>query len=254
MVLTLLAVVLTHAVAQSNRNHPWIADAPGEFVRLIDQGNVKIAVDDDRVRKAGKSALTLFQFVVDYDFKFRHQLLGYDEESMTWQAKMVAWMDQPKVRLEHTICVQSSFNPASPWETKLLRHEFDHVAISTDPRLTKIIRRTLQQRREWVAKFQQTSAPNELDLRKNIRDTVVAEVELLEQLIQSQYDLLDKESSQGLSEIEKRDAFFRGLYTVDGLERSKYKLDTQMKAFVKDKLNGTASIKEVQGHYLFLRP
>ncbi len=252
--LVLLTFTCSPAAEQSSKVHPWISDAPGAFVRLIDRGNVKIAIDDERVRKAGKSALTVFQFVVEYDFKFRHQIIGYDKEAMTWQAKIVAWMDQPKVRLEHTVCIQSSFTPVSPWESKLLRHEFDHVAISTDPRLSKIIKRTLQQRREWVAKFQQTEAPTELDLRKNIRDTVVAEVNSLEQLVQSQYDYLDKESFKGLSDIEKRDAFFQGLYTLEGLERCNYKLDTPMKAFVKDKLNGTASQKEVQSHYLFLKP
>ncbi|HUP77339.1 MAG TPA: hypothetical protein VM260_02180, partial [Pirellula sp.] len=80
------------AVAQLVKPHPWLADAPGEFVRLIDRGNVKIVVEDDRVRNSGKAALTVFQFVIDYDFKFRHQLLGYDKQAQAWRARIVAWM------------------------------------------------------------------------------------------------------------------------------------------------------------------
>ena len=96
LLLYLLVVAMSkQAIAQSNKPHPWLADAPGEFVRLIDRGNVKIVVDDDRIGNAGKTALTVFQFVIDYDFKFRHQLLGYDKQSQVWQAKIVAWMDQP---------------------------------------------------------------------------------------------------------------------------------------------------------------
>ena len=246
----LFDATINQVFAQTDKAHPWLGEAPGEFVRLVDRGNVKIVLDDDRIRKSGKTALTLFQFVVDYDFKFRHQVLGYDEESRAWQAKIMAWIDQPKVRLDHTICIQSDFAPASPWESKLLRHEFDHVAISTDPRMLKIIKRELQQRRQWIAKWEQTSAPTEQDIRKNIFEAITAEVKSLEQLVQSQYDYLDQESNQGLSDINSRKDFFRRLYTVEGLERCKYLFNDGMREFVKEKLSHAASQKEVDGHYV----
>ena len=178
----LATATVNQGFAQSIKSHPWLADAPGEFVRLVDRGNVKIVVDDERVRKSGKTALTLFQFVVDYDFKFRHQVLGFDKESRVWQAKIMAWIDQPTVKLEHTICIQSNFAPAKPWESKLLRHEFDHVAISTDPRILKIIKRELRQRRQWIAKWEQNGAPTEQDVRKIISEAITAEVKSFEQL------------------------------------------------------------------------
>lgn len=241
------------AKAQSTKPHPWLAEAPGEFVRMIDRGNVNIVVDDDRVHKAAKSALTVFQFSVDYDFRFRHQLLGYDRDTNAWQAKIVAWMDQPKIKLEHMVCVQSNFTPALPWESKLLRHEFDHVAISTDPRFVKIIKRTLQQRRQWNEKWEQSSAPTEKDVRDRILAAIQAEVQLLEKLVQCQYDLLDQESAQGLSAISSRKEFFCELYSVQGLERCKFDLDKAMRVFVGSLANASGQ-KEVEAHYLFLSP
>ena len=250
----LVAAMGNPLLAQSSKPHPWLAEAPGEFVRLIDRGNVNILVDDDRVRRAGKTALTVFQFSIDYDFKFRHQLLGYDDESQTWRAKIVAWMDQPKVKLDHKIFFQTTFAPTLPWESKLLRHEFDHVAISTDPRMLKIIKRSLQQRRQWIAKWQQAIAPTELEIRKNILETFTAEVRSLEQLVQSQYDYLDRESNQGILAIHSRTDFFKGLYTIEGLDRCTYALDDAMRQYVKDKLSITSIQKEVEGHYLYLNP
>jgi len=242
-----------NAKAQSDKPHPWLAEAPGEFVRMIDRGNVSIVVDDDRVRKAAKSALTVFQFSVDYDFRFRHQLLGYDRVANVWQVKIVAWMDQPKIKLEHKVCVQSNFTPALPWESKLLRHEFDHVAISTDPRFVKIIKRTLQQGRQWYEKWEQANAPTEKEVRERILATIKADVQLLEKLVQSQYDLLDEESAQGLSAISSRKEFFNGLYSVEGLERCKFDLDKAMRVFVGSLANDSGQ-KEVEAHYLFLSP
>ena len=249
-----IAAETNRVVAQAVVPHPWMAKAPGEFVRLIDRGNVKIVVDDDHVQKAGKTALTAFQFVIDYDFKFRHQLLGFDNQSQVWQANIVAWMDQPKVKLDHKIYLHSTFSPSSPWESKLLRHEFDHVAISTDPRLLKIIKRALQQRRQWVGKWEQASAPSEKDIRESILETLRSDVISLEQLVQSQYDVLDKESFQGLSEINIRTDFFRRLYTVEGLNQCNYEMDDTMREYVKERLSTPSSQKEVEGHYLFLTP
>lgn len=249
-----VAVITNQAVPQSVTPHPWIAKAPGEFVRLIDRGNVKIVADDDRVQKAGKTALTTFQFVLDYDFKFRHQLLGFDNQSQVWQANIVAWMDQPKIKLDHKIYLQSTFTPLSPWESKLLRHEFDHVAVSTDPRLLKIIKRALQQPRQWVAKWEQANVPTEKDIRKCILEYFNSDVTTLEQLVQSQYDALDKESFQGLSAIPSRTDFFKRLYTVEGLDRCDYEMDETMREYVKERLSNQASQKEVEGHYLFLTP
>jgi hypothetical protein len=253
-VLFLVIASINPCNAQQTTVHPWIAKAPGEFIRLIDRGNVSIVVDNERVRKAGKTALTLFHFVIDYDFKFRHQLLGYDEKTNAWQSQIVSWMDQPKVRLEHTICFQSTFTPNSPWDSRLLKHEFDHVAISSDPRLLKIIKRTLQQRKQWTAQWQQVDAPTEEDVKKKILENVVADVKSFEQLVQSQYDYLDKESGQGTSTIENRMAFFNSLYKQEGLERCKFQMDKSMKSFIKDKFSSSLNDSEVTEHYLFLTP
>ena len=255
LVVCILVAAITNQVgAQSVKPHPWISNAPGEFVRLIDRGNIQIVVDDDRVLKEGKTALTVFQFVIDYDFKFRHQVLGFDNQSQVWQANIVAWMDQPKVKLDHKIYLQSTFSPSSPWESKLLRHEFDHVAISTDPRLLKIIKRALQQRRQWAAKWEQASAPSEKDIRKSILESFKSDVTSLEQLVQSQYDVLDQVSFQGLSAIRMRTDFFKRLYTVEGLDQCNYEMNTTMRKYVEERLSNPASQKEIEGHYLFLTP
>jgi hypothetical protein len=252
--LILLLSILSPAEAQTIKPLPWVPEAPGEFIRLIDRGNVRIVVDDELVKKAGKQALTLFQFVVAYDFKYRHQTLGYDREANTWQSKIEAWMEQPKIKIEHKICLKSDFQPASPWESKLLRHEFDHVAISSDPRMLKIMKRVLQQRREWTAKWVQPNPPSEQDIRNAILESITKEVNALEKLVQMQYDILDQESSQGTAEIEARKTFFKGLYSIEGIEKCKYALTPSMREFVKQKISVPSISKEVETHYLFLSP
>jgi Cu/Ag efflux protein CusF len=239
-------------LAQESKPHPWMASAPGEFVRLIDRGNVKITIDDERIAKAKKSALTLFQFSVKYDFKFRYEWIQGDPAETAWNARIIAWMDQPKVRLDHTICLQSTFQPREPWQSKLLKHEFDHVAISTDPRLVSIIQRVLQRRRNWVAKWEQDTQPSESDVRKRVQEEIDLEVKICEHMIQLQYDALDRESSDGLSDIRDRKPFFQELYSIQGLERCKFEYTDAIRSFVKEKLSSPTVESEVAKHYLFL--
>ncbi|HUP78046.1 MAG TPA: hypothetical protein VM260_05730, partial [Pirellula sp.] len=97
-------------------------------------------------------------------------------------------------------------------------------------------------------------APTEQDIRKNILETIVSEVTTLERLVQSQYDLLDKESNQGLSDISKRSEFFRRLYSLARLDDCEYTMDDAMREYVKEKLSSQANQKEVDAHYLFLTP
>lgn len=213
-----------------------------------------MVIEDDLVKKADKQALTLFKFVVAYDFQYRHQSLGYDRETNTWQSKIAAWMDQPKIKIEHEICLKSDFQPAAPWESKLLLHEFDHVAVSSDPRILKIMKWVLQQRREWTGKWVQPNPPSEQDIRIAILDSITTEVKALEKLVQMQYDILDKESLQGTVEIEARTSFFKGLYSIEGIEKCKYALPPSMREFVKQKISIPSVLKEVETHYLFLPP
>ena len=75
-----------------------------------------------------------------------------------------------------------------------------------------------------------------------------------EQMVQAQYDVLDNASSQGLSDIPSRTGFFKQLYTVEGLDGCNYAMDDSMREYVREKLSNSASLREVEGHYLFLTP
>lgn len=256
-----ISISLAQNAARQNKSspqkgaepHPWLANAPGEFVRLIEKGNVRIQVDDDRIRRSGKAALTHFQFSIDFDFKYRPEWIPSTAQSGVWKAKITAWLDQPKINPEHIIYVPSTFRPEDPWRSRLLKHEFDHVAVSSDPRLVKIIQRILQRRKTWIESFEQPTRPTDSEIRERIRQDVERTVKSCELMIQSKYDELDKQSTDGLTALPDRMDFFVDLYSVEGLARSQFEHLDLVKSFVADRLSGDAAIKEIENHYLFLR-
>ncbi len=69
-----------------------------------------------------------------------------------------------------------------------MKHEMDHVAISTDPRLIKIIQRVLQRKKTWLESFEQSTQPTDAELRQRVEADVRKTVAAFETMIQAQYD------------------------------------------------------------------
>ena len=58
----------TFGQRQNATAHPWLATAPGEYVRLIQAGEVSVEEDDERLRKENKQAITFFTLTIDYRY------------------------------------------------------------------------------------------------------------------------------------------------------------------------------------------
>ncbi len=250
LALFLLWCVPSRVVAQSEREpkpHPWIATAPGEFVRLIERGRVRIDVDDRRLAEAGKGALTLFKFTTKYDFRYQVQWIGSKRGSSGWEAQLTAWAQKPVIEPSHTILFPTSFQPGDPWRTPLMKHEFDHVAISTDPRWKKLLTKTLTQKRTWSATFEQVDRPTEEEINGQIREKMQTLIGEFERLAQAQYDLLDKASSDGLVNLGDRTKFFKNLYGDQTLKDCNFLYLDAARVMMQD-----SSDRDVTEHYLFL--
>lgn len=232
--------------------HPWIADAPGEIVRLIGLGDVRIVIDDEAVKASNKLALTAFQLKVTYDTRIRYDWISQGNQNQPWKARIIASVPKPRIHLEHQVIIPSTFQPMNPWESALMKHEFDHVAISTDPRLLKIMERVFKRKWGFTEEWNQTSRPTDADVQSRVEHLLAGEVKNCEQLIQQQYDWLDLQSVSGSQSLDSRISFFQELYSFQGLERCSF----ARRDLVKEHLNRTSpseSLNELERHYLSLR-
>lgn len=231
--------------------HPWMATAPGEIARLVQQGNVTITTDDDKLAKANKAALTEFHFSTKFDFRYRNQWLEPDlsGEIPVWSTRITAWAEKPSAEFHHTLVFHTRFEPRDPWASPLVRHEFDHVAISTDPRLKKIILKVLREKEQWTESWTSETKPSDAEVRKAVNGRLQARIPELERLVQAQYIQLDSESRDGRANLGDRTRFFRELYSVAGLEKCRFLYLDAVRVIMQD-----SSDTDVSEHYLFLDP
>lgn len=226
--------------------HPWIASAPPAVARLIDRGAVRIVTDDARLRATGKQGLTFFRFRVDY--RYRYELTGSQptaEDPSRVQSDLVARIRLVKLEGDHEVVLPSTYQPSKPWEAPLLLHEFDHVSISTDPRLRKIAEQVLGKPVRCMVRWDRAQGllPETVDAA--IKEEISARISELERIVQSNYQLLDRDTRDGQSNLRERFAFFRNLYSIAWLNQCEFRYLDSVSSLPQDRAN-----KEVLEHYL----
>ncbi len=210
--------------------HPWLKAVPVNLARLVDVGNVQIEVNEAAVRAANRTAITEFSFQFQYRMRYRPAFPvkpGNANSSTHYRVRLhdIEW------RFQHKISLSESYRPSKPWVSALLLHEFDHVAVSTDPRLAAIVESL--ENSDIVVKVKEAS--DQRALRATI-DQAVDEYTrnfrvAIEKLVNKCYVKLDGESQNGLKLIDARSEFFQSLYSVETLRREEFPyLDQALKA------------------------
>ncbi len=223
--------------------HPWLADTPPGLARLVDLGNVQLVVDQPVVDAANRTALTVFSFSMKYRMRYRlHESSKEAPKKRSIQIS-VSYHDVD-CEAAHKILLSDRYRPAKPWDSTLLRHEFDHVAISTDPRLFKMIR-SLDGRRTTLALILDAETKTSDSWAKREIEKSVSEFQKsIESLVRAYYVRLDKASSDGLSPIEGRAAFFSEIYSVHDLEQRQFPYLNEVRERI-----GQVTSEQILQHY-----
>lgn len=247
-------LLLPSAMGQENPEepadapNPWIATAPPAFARLIDKGQVRIITDDQRLASAGKQALTFFRFDLDYRYRFElTRVRPIADDPTLAEGDIFARVRLTKLIGGHQVILKKEYQPAKPWESMLLQHEFDHVSISTDPRLKKIAEEVLVQPIRCTVRWTKAQGLQREAIDTAIKEEMSARISELERLVQTNYDALDRETRDGQANLRERFKFFQELYSRPWLGKSEFKYLDAIRSSTQDSANKN---KEVLEHYL----
>jgi hypothetical protein len=191
-------------------------EVPAHLARLVDKGKVRIEVNEAAVQAARRTAITEFSFQFQYHMRYRpasSQKLSATDSPTKYSIRFF----DTEWSFQHRISLSEDYRPIKPWASALLLHEFDHVAISTDPRLAAIIE-TFDDS-QLIIEIQDNQDRRKL---KAAVDQAVAEhvkkfQALIEKLVNDKYKKLDEKSSNGLIPIGERGSFFHDLYSIETL-------------------------------------
>lgn len=191
--------------------------APPHLLRLIDRGKVRWSFDDQPLEEARKQGLTKFQYEVGHRAQFRYRWLA----SSGKQYRLAASIAYQKLSfdMKHEIILSKSFSMQGAWKSRLLLHEFDHVCVSTDPRVSAIAEDLFfgRERLEVVVDAEGYQQQIGKEIEKQILERFEERKAAFGKMLQAAYDRLDALSLHGLQPIEDRRKLFASLFSHEFL-------------------------------------
>lgn len=194
-------------------------DAPQELQRLITDGKVKVVYDSapDFV-KAGRGWAD-FNVKLEHSFKYN---LTKSRKNDRWHVKVVVTKVDSKIELTHLIRLPASFKSPEIWQSQILRHEFDHVAVSLDPRAMLLLRHLLAHLPVIERTLEPDEEPSNERLSQFINEELDRRRQAVIELMRQNNVLLDKVGAHGAQPVPDRAAFFAKLYTKEHLAERKF--------------------------------
>jgi len=190
--------------------------APNRYRSLIRDGETTITFVSDF---PGSVAKTDFFLNLDWSYDYRYAIQtteGITEVSVTpLNVKLMP-------RLRHVIRMPVALYREEVWESRLLGHEFDHVAVSLDPRPRALLVHLCSELPTSRFSMDGQEKPSDKQMREGINHEIQRRQSAILDLLRANYVALDKVSQNGRSAMQDRKDFFESLYTQQNLEATEF--------------------------------
>ena len=218
----LFATLANQLPAQPETNEPGntrqpipLDGIPDELPPLIKAGRVEVVYEFDLEFVKASRGWADFHWDIQRKFEFNSSRKAR-EFSIT-----VTKVDF-EIQLTHLIRIPATFRSPKIWTSELLRHEFDHVAISLDSRprlLIEHLMRNLPVIKHSLGKGE--SGSTELAV-KIINTHLDQRINAVRAVMKFNNQVADRISQHGTIPVPKRREFFESLYSKENLADSKF--------------------------------
>lgn len=214
----------------------WFAQAaemtpelPSEFADLVRDRVVSLEYVSDPDFVSQDIGHCEFKLSFLYEFKYQsHQIRRNGKTRLLIIPRVLA----PSAVIRHQIRIPIRYAQPGEVSERLLRHEFDHVAVGIDPRPALLLKHLASN----LPPISYTVPPGvEVDdelISRLIREALDARRAAVNTAICRSNELLDELSQHGVVSLEQREKFFAELYTKERLAQQRFPyLDEALKVF-----------------------
>ncbi len=211
--------VAVKASGTSTREPIPSEDAPKELQRLIKDGKVEVVYDSDPEFVRESRGWADFHVQIKSSFKYD---LTKTRKNGRWTVTLDNITLKPTIELTHLIRLPSTFKSPDVWTSRTLRHEFDHVAVSLDPRAMLLLRHLLVHLPDIERTLEPKEMPTNDVLNRLVDEEVVKRRRAVVELMRQNNQQLDKIGAHGAELVPNRATFFSQLYTKENLAETKF--------------------------------
>ncbi len=188
---------------------------PQRFKQLYRKGNMKVEFYDPETDPMEYEGHASFQLEARTRFNYKYRFVtrgGKRYIRITPQVVAFDW------EIRHVVKIPKSHNNDGLWDGKLMLHELDHVATSTDPRAKMLLEHLLRSIKTVEKPFKRRGKVEPAEIEKLVDEELNARRDALVELIKHVNRDLDRKTVHGVKPLSDRDAFFKSLYTKEGLD------------------------------------
>ncbi len=204
-----------------------------------------VTVTYEASRDKTKEGLTKFKYAWKRSFRYNYSYRP-DGDEFLLRIKVRA---QVNPTISHQIFMPSADKDRA-WHKCLLDHEYDHVSISSDERIFKLMKSLTS---DFIIKGVRVSSRDNITkefIHARINEELNTFEDAVEKLIRVNYKLLDKISEHGLKPIPDGDLFFLQLYGPENLRRQKFAYMEEVNSLLNSKEYIKAKVSSGEIEYL----
>jgi hypothetical protein len=137
------------------KDTPVAKTAPPALRRLIEEGDVSVEFTNDPELVLADKGKAAWHWEAKRNFRDRYATASQDG---TRTVHLTVTQVTQDIRVSHRVRIPTKYYANTPrvWVGRLLRHEFDHVAISTDPRARMLAQYVVQHATPFDRNYQET--------------------------------------------------------------------------------------------------
>lgn len=192
---------------------------PDDLKRLAELGNVTVVYDSDAAFVKANRGWADFQ--IQEEHSFRYSTTKTTKRGQTWQIITIKKFEVD-IDVTHLVRMPSTFESPEIWNNFILRHEFDHVMVGSDPRPRRLLKYLLNHLPIFELPFHLGEPPSESDINKAINEAINLRLTAVRDVMKKNNKTLDKISLHGLIPVPQRDAYFQKLYSKENLADLKF--------------------------------
>ncbi|MDX1967358.1 MAG: hypothetical protein SFV23_09320 [Planctomycetaceae bacterium] len=189
-------------------------DPPPQMEALVTAGQVTIEYVSDPEFVELDRGNCEFQLEFARTFQYRFQTIRRSRKPLV---RITMTSIDPTVTVSHAIRMPAPYARPKPWESRLLRHEFDHVAVGCDPRAKLLLKYLVRQLPPIEHPLQVGETADAVLCEKLINLELDRREDAVTEVIRRSNQLLDALSRHGEINIPERAQFFAKLYTKEHL-------------------------------------
>ena len=191
------------------------AEIPPYFKQLIETGNVEFEFYDPSKTRREHLGHTEFNVHVRHRSSFQY---SWTVRRGVRHVSIRVAVSDISHDITHTITLPERLDSDRRWNDRLVRHEFDHVAITCDPRVLILIAHLY----DGVDRIdREVPAGAKIDNRfveNLINEQITLRLHAVIEAVRANQELLDRVTRHGTRPIADRKKFFGSLYTEPNLK------------------------------------